>query len=175
MVTAHSAACRPGTYKASAKDAYCTKCPPHSYSQQEKASECTCEKGYYRADMDLRSMACTRPPSAPENGISTLNDTSVALEWRPPRESGGRGDLAYNVHCRKCAPDGRKCGPCGGGVHFTPRQFGLDTTKVFVSGLLPNTDYAFSIEAINGVSDLSPSPKQQLTINITTGQTGTTC
>lgn len=53
------AACRPGTYKASAKDAYCTKCPPHSYSQQEKASECTCEKGYYRADMDLRSMACT--------------------------------------------------------------------------------------------------------------------
>ncbi|XP_027004424.1 ephrin type-A receptor 4b isoform X2 [Tachysurus fulvidraco] len=163
--------CRPGTYKASAKDAYCTKCPPHSYSQQEKASECTCEKGYYRADMDPRSMACTRPPSAPENGISTLNDTSVALEWRPPRESGGRGDLAYNVHCRKCAPDGRKCGPCGGGVHFTPRQFGLDTAKVFVSGLLPNTDYAFSIEAINGVSDLSPSPKQQLTINITTGQT----
>ncbi|KAF4089610.1 hypothetical protein AMELA_G00068210 [Ameiurus melas] len=163
--------CRPGTYKASAKDAYCTKCPPHSYAQQEKASECTCEKGYYRADMDPRSMACTRPPSAPENGISTLNDTSVALEWRPPRDSGGRSDLAYNVHCRKCAPDGRKCGPCGGGVHFTPRQFGLDATKVLVSGLLPNTDYAFSIEAINGVSDLSPSPKQQLTVNITTGQT----
>ncbi|XP_060785606.1 ephrin type-A receptor 4b [Neoarius graeffei] len=163
--------CRPGTYKASAKDAYCTKCPPHSYSQQEKASECTCEKGYYRADMDPRSMACTRPPSAPENGISTLNDTSVALEWRPPRDSGGRSDLAYNVHCRKCASDGRKCGPCGSGVHFTPRQFGLDATKVLVSSLLPNTDYAFSIEAINGVSDLSPSPKQQLTVNITTGQT----
>ncbi|KAB5579830.1 hypothetical protein PHYPO_G00199470 [Pangasianodon hypophthalmus] len=138
---------------------------------RRRRPECTCEKGYYRADMDPRSMACTRPPSAPENGISTLNDTSVALEWRPPRDSGGRSDLAYNVHCRKCAPDGRKCGPCGGGVHFTPRQFGLDATKVLVSGLHPNTDYTFSIEAINGVSDLSPSPKQQLTVNITTGQT----
>uniref|UniRef100_A0A8C1JMU3 receptor protein-tyrosine kinase n=1 Tax=Cyprinus carpio TaxID=7962 RepID=A0A8C1JMU3_CYPCA len=51
--------CRPGTYKASSMDAYCTKCPPHSFSHQEKASECSCEKGFYRADMDPRSMACT--------------------------------------------------------------------------------------------------------------------
>ncbi|KAI4883768.1 hypothetical protein NFI96_004017 [Prochilodus magdalenae] len=52
-------ACRPGTYKASSMDGYCSKCPPHSYSHQERASECACEKGYYRADMDPRSMPCT--------------------------------------------------------------------------------------------------------------------
>lgn len=127
---------------------------------------------YIHSGVLTHCVSSSGPPSAPENGISTLNDTSVALEWRPPRDSGGRSDLAYNVHCRKCASDGRKCGPCGSGVHFTPRQFGLDATKVLVSSLLPNTDYAFSIEAINGVSDLSPSPKQQLTVNITTGQTG---
>lgn len=127
---------------------------------------------YIHSGVLTHCVSSSGPPSAPENGISTLNDTSVALEWRPPRDSGGRSDLVYNVHCRKCASDGRKCGPCGSGVHFTPRQFGLDATKVLVSSLLPNTDYAFSIEAINGVSDLSPSPKQQLTVNITTGQTG---
>ncbi|XP_072544403.1 ephrin type-A receptor 4b [Salminus brasiliensis] len=163
--------CRPGTYKASSMDGYCSKCPPHSYSHQEKASECSCEKGYYRADLDPRSMACTRPPSAPENPISTLNDTSVTLEWSPPRDSGGRGDVAYNIHCRKCPGDGRKCSPCGSSVHFVPRQFGLSMAKVLISDLLSNTNYTFSIEAVNGVSDLSPTLKQQVTVNITTGQT----
>lgn len=53
-------ACRPGTYKASATDAYCNKCPAHSSSPQEQAVECTCEKGFYRAEADPRAMACTR-------------------------------------------------------------------------------------------------------------------
>lgn len=53
-------ACRPGTYKASATDAYCTKCPPHSSSPQEQAVECVCDKSYYRAETDPRAMACTR-------------------------------------------------------------------------------------------------------------------
>ncbi|KAL1280764.1 hypothetical protein QQF64_015364, partial [Cirrhinus molitorella] len=163
--------CRPGTYKASSMDAYCTKCPPHSFSHQEKASECSCEKGFYRADMDPRSMACTRPPSAAENPISTLNDTSVTLEWSPPRDSGGRGDVTYNVHCRKCANDGKTCSPCSNSVHFIPRQFGLSIPKVLITDLLSNTNYTFSVEAVNGVSDLSPTPKQEVTVNITTGQT----
>ncbi|KAL2076486.1 hypothetical protein ACEWY4_027917 [Coilia grayii] len=166
-----SGACTPGFYKAEATEARCEECPPHSYSHQERASECTCEKGYYRADGDPRSMACTHPPSAPENPISTINDTSVTLEWSPPRDSGGRGDVAYNVHCRKCSSDGRKCGPCGGGLHFAPRQFGLSVAKVQVTDLLPHTNYSFSIEAVNGVSDLSPSARQQVTVNITTSQT----
>ncbi|KAG7487436.1 hypothetical protein MATL_G00023300, partial [Megalops atlanticus] len=163
--------CRPGFFKASALDAHCAKCPPHSHSPQERAVECACEKGYYRAELDPRSMACTRPPSAPESPISTINETSVTLEWSPPRDTGGRGDVTYSVHCRKCSGDGRKCGPCGGGLHFTPRQFGLSLTKVQVTDLLPHTNYTFSVEAVNGVSDLSPSPRQLISVNITTSQT----
>ncbi|XP_042285844.1 ephrin type-A receptor 4b isoform X1 [Thunnus maccoyii] len=163
--------CRPGTYKASATDAYCTKCPPHSSSPQEQAIECICEKGFYRADTDPRSMACTRPPSAPENPISTVNETCVTLEWSPPRDTGGRGDITYRLHCRKCTGDGKKCTPCGSSVHFVPRQFGLSSATVLVTDLQPDSNYSFTIESQNGVSDFSPTPRGTVVINITTSQT----
>lgn len=163
--------CRPGTYKASATDAYCTKCPPYSSSPQEQAVECACEKGFHRAESDPRSMACTRPPSAPENPISTVNETCVTLEWSPPRDTGGRGDITYSLHCRKCTGDGRKCTPCGGSVHFIPRQFGLLSTAVLVTDLQPDSNYSFTVESQNGVSDLSPTPRGTVVINVTTSQT----
>ncbi|XP_067330691.1 ephrin type-A receptor 4b isoform X1 [Channa argus] len=163
--------CRPGTYKASATDAYCTKCPPHSSSPQEQAVECICEKGYYRAETDPRSMACTRPPSAPENPITTVNETCVTLEWSLPRDTGGRGDITYSIHCRKCSGDGRKCTPCGSSVHFVPRQFGLSSATVLVSDLQPDSNYSFIIESQNGVSDLSPTLRGSVVINVTTSQT----
>uniref|UniRef100_A0A8C1WYB3 receptor protein-tyrosine kinase n=1 Tax=Cyprinus carpio TaxID=7962 RepID=A0A8C1WYB3_CYPCA len=176
-VDGHCQPCRSGFYKASAMDAYCVKCPPHSYSHQDKASECVCERGFYRAQSDPRSMACTRPPSAPGNPISMVNETAVTLEWSPPRESGGRGDVTYSVHCRKCsaeagaAGDGEKCVPCGSGPHFNPRQFGLMHPRVLVTELQPHTNYTFNIEALNGVSDLSPSPRHLVSVNVTTSQT----
>ncbi|CAJ1072002.1 ephrin type-A receptor 3-like isoform X2 [Xyrichtys novacula] len=163
--------CRPGTYKASATDAYCTKCPPHSSSPQEQAVECVCEKGFYRAESDPRSMACTRPPSAPENPISTVNETCVMLEWSPPRDTGGRGDITYSLHCRKCSGDGKKCTPCGSSVHFVPRQFGLMSASVLVTDLQPDSNYSFTVESQNGVSDLSPTPRGTVVINVTTSQT----
>ncbi len=107
-----------------------------------------------------------------------VNETAVTLEWSPPRESGGRGDVTYSVHCRKCsgeagaAGDGEKCVPCGSGPHFNPRQFGLMHPRVLVTELQPHTNYTFNIEALNGVSDLSPSPRQPVSVNITTSQTG---
>ncbi|XP_058501485.1 ephrin type-A receptor 4b isoform X2 [Solea solea] len=163
--------CRPGAYKASATDAYCTKCPPHSSSPQEQAVECVCDKSFYRAETDPRSMACTRPPSAPEHPISTANETCVTLEWSPPRETGGRGDITYSLHCRKCSDDGKKCAPCGSSVHFVPRQFGLSSTTVLVTDLQPDSNYSFTIESQNGVSDLSPTPRGTVVINVTTSQT----
>ncbi|XP_016897841.1 ephrin type-A receptor 3-like isoform X2 [Cynoglossus semilaevis] len=163
--------CRPGTYKASATDAYCTKCPPHSSSPQEQAVECVCDKSYYRAETDPRAMACTRPPSTPENPISTVNETCVTLEWSSPRETGGRGDVTYSLHCRKCSDDGKKCTPCGSSVHFVPRQFGLSSTTVLVTDLQPDSNYSFTIESQNGVSDLSPTPRGTVVINVTTSQT----
>ncbi|CAF94972.1 unnamed protein product, partial [Tetraodon nigroviridis] len=164
-------ACRPGTYKASATDAYCTKCPPHSSSPQDQAVECTCEKGFYRAETDPRSMACTRPPSPPENPISTVNETCVTLEWTLPRDTGGRGDVTYSIHCRKCSGDGRKCAPCGSSVHFVPRQYGLATTTVQITDLQPDSNYSFTVESQNGVSDLSPTPRGTVIVNVTTSQT----
>ncbi|KAL3054973.1 hypothetical protein OYC64_017820 [Pagothenia borchgrevinki] len=163
--------CRTGTYKASATDAYCTKCPPHSSSPQEQAVECVCEKGFYRAEADPRSMACSRPPSAPENPISTVNETCVTLEWSPPRDTGGRGDISYSLHCRKCSGDGRKCTPCGSSVHFVPRQFGLSSASVLVTDLQPDSNYSFTVESQNGVSDFSPTPRGMVVINVTTSQT----
>nr|XP_020471847.1 ephrin type-A receptor 3-like isoform X2 [Monopterus albus] len=163
--------CRPGTYKASASDAYCTKCPPHSSSPQEQAIECICEKGFYRAESDPRSMACTRPPSAPENPITTVNETCVTLEWSPPRDTGGRGDVTYSLHCTKCSGDGKKCAPCGSSVHFIPRQFGLSSASVLVTDLQPDSNYTFTIESQNGVSELSPTLRGAVVINVTTSQT----
>uniref|UniRef100_A0AAQ4QLR2 receptor protein-tyrosine kinase n=1 Tax=Gasterosteus aculeatus aculeatus TaxID=481459 RepID=A0AAQ4QLR2_GASAC len=163
--------CRPGTYKASATDAYCTKCPPHSSSPQEQAFECVCERGFYRAETDPRSMACTRSPSAPENPISTVNETCITLEWSPPRDTGGRGDVTYSLHCRKCSGDSRKCTPCGSSIHFVPRQFGLSSPTVLVTDLQPDSNYSFTVESQNGVSDLSPTPKGTVVINVTTSQT----
>lgn len=112
------------------------------------------------------------PPSAPENPISTVNETCVTLEWSPPRDMGGRGDVTYSLHCRKCSGDGRKCTPCGNSVHFVPRQYGLSSAKVLVTDLQPDSNYSFTIESQNGVSDLSPTPRGTVVINVTTSQTG---
>ncbi|XP_040204621.1 ephrin type-A receptor 3-like [Rana temporaria] len=162
--------CRPGFYKALLTDSYCTKCPPHSFSLQDSSAECTCERGYYRAKSDPKSMACTRPPSAPDNPISTVNETSVIMEWSPPEDSGGRMDITYNVHCRRCLLEGQKCSPCGSGIHYIPRQFGLPHARVLITDLLPYTNYTFDIEALNGVSEMSFGPKQFISVNITTSQ-----
>ncbi|XP_041419444.1 ephrin type-A receptor 3 isoform X2 [Xenopus laevis] len=162
--------CRPGFYKALLTDTYCTKCPPRSYSLQDSAAECTCEKDFYRAEADPKSSACTKPPSAPDNPVITVNETSVIMEWSPPDDTGGRLDVSYNIHCRRCHAEMQKCSPCGSGIHYLPRQFGLDLPRVLVTDLLPYTNYTFDIEAVNGVSELSSGPKQFISVNVTTSQ-----
>lgn len=121
-------------------------------------------------------MFTSGPPSAPDNPISTVNETAVTLEWSPPQDIGGRGDVTYSVHCKKCSgaarEAGERCVPCGGSAHFNPRQFGLQHPRVQITELQPRTNYTFSIEAANGVSELSPSPRPGVTVNITTSQTG---
>lgn len=112
------------------------------------------------------------PPSAPENPISTVNETCVTLEWSPPRDTGGRGDITYSIHCRKCSGEGRKCAPCGSSVHYIPRQYGLLSTTVQVTDLQPDSNYSFTVESQNGVSDLSPTPRGTVAVNVTTSQTG---
>lgn len=104
--------------------------------------------------------------------ISVVNETSVILEWHPPRETGGRGDVVYNIVCKKCRADRRACSHCDDNVDFVPRQLGLTESRVLISNLLAHTLYSFEIQAVNGVSNKSPYPAQHVSIDITTNQAG---
>ncbi|KAJ7424103.1 Ephrin type-A receptor 4 [Willisornis vidua] len=167
----HHLACKIGYYKALSTDVACAKCPPHSYSIWEGSTSCTCDRGFFRAENDAASMPCTRPPSAPQHLISNVNETSVNLEWSPPQNKGGREDISYNVVCKRCgAGDLGHCRSCGSGVHFSPQQNGLKTTKVSITDLLAHTNYTFEVWAVNGVSKQNPSQDQAVSVTVTTNQ-----
>uniref|UniRef100_A0A8C6WVN2 receptor protein-tyrosine kinase n=1 Tax=Neogobius melanostomus TaxID=47308 RepID=A0A8C6WVN2_9GOBI len=163
-------ACKIGYYRALASDGLCMKCPLHSYSTREGSTSCTCDKGFFRSETDPASMPCTRPPTAPLHLISNVNETSVNLEWTAPHSSGGRQDLTYNVVCKRCGPDGRRCQPCGNGVHFSPQQLSLRTNRVAITELQAHTNYTFEVWAVNGVSTQSPGPEQAVSVTVTTNQ-----
>lgn len=69
-----SAACRAGFYKAKSTDPGCAKCPPHSHSLRDGATICDCHAGFFRADTDPPSMACTR-----KSTHADTNDTCMHL------------------------------------------------------------------------------------------------
>nr|XP_014350287.1 PREDICTED: ephrin type-A receptor 3 [Latimeria chalumnae] len=162
--------CRPGFYKAFSGNIKCAKCPPYSSTQEEGSVSCKCGKNYFRAVKDPPSMACTRPPSAPRNLISNINETSVILDWGWPSDTGGRKDVTFSVVCKRCGVNSKQCDLCKGNVRFLPRQTGLTNTTVMVVDLLAHTNYTFEIEAVNGVSNLSSAPRQFAAVSITTNQ-----
>ncbi|CAG5978354.1 unnamed protein product [Menidia menidia] len=131
---------------------------------------CVCRNGYYRTDSDPLQMPCTTVPSAPQNVISSVNETSVMLEWMPPRDSGGREDVVFNIICKSCGGGRGGCTRCGDNVQFLPRQLGLTESRVYISELLAHTQYTFEVQAVNGVSDQSPYSPQYSSVNITTNQ-----
>ncbi|XP_054643890.1 ephrin type-A receptor 3 isoform X1 [Dunckerocampus dactyliophorus] len=170
--------CRAGFYKSTLGNVECSKCPPHSYAHHEGSLHCGCEKNYFRAEGDPASMACTRPPSAPRNVISSINETSVILDWSWPEDTGGRRDITFTVLCKRCRAGGAngsnggspRCEPCRSNVRFLPRATGLQNTTVTVGDLLAHTNYTFEIEAQNGVSLLAPKMRQYAAVTITTNQ-----
>uniref|UniRef100_A0A8C5H8I0 receptor protein-tyrosine kinase n=1 Tax=Gouania willdenowi TaxID=441366 RepID=A0A8C5H8I0_GOUWI len=134
-------ACTAGFYKARSVDPACAKCPPHSYSLRDGATVCDCHTGYFRADSDPASMSCTQPPSAPQQLISVVNETSVVLEWAPPRRLGGRSDAIYSVD------------RLGENPHLT------------------HTRYTFTVHARNGVSRASGAGSApSVSVSVTTNQ-----
>ncbi|MBN3313347.1 EPHA7 protein, partial [Atractosteus spatula] len=164
------AACGRGFYKSSSQDLQCSRCPAHSFNDKEGSSRCDCEDGYYRAISDPPSVACTRPPSAPQNLIYNINQTTVSLEWSPPADSGGRNDVTYRIMCRRCSWEQEECVPCGSNVGFVPQQSGLVDTYVTIMDLLAHANYTFEVEAVNGVSDLSHTQRLFAAVSIATGQ-----
>ncbi|XP_072264754.1 ephrin type-A receptor 7 isoform X2 [Pyxicephalus adspersus] len=162
--------CGRGFYKSSSQDLQCSRCPAHSFSDREGSSRCDCEDGYYRAYSDPSYIACTRPPSAPQNLIYNINQTTVTLEWSPPADSGGRSDVTYRVICKRCSWEQGECVPCGNTVGYVPQQSGLVDTYITVVDLVAHANYTFEVEAVNGVSDLSRSQRLFAAVSITTGQ-----
>ncbi|KAM7006286.1 ephrin type-A receptor 8 isoform 5-T5 [Tautogolabrus adspersus] len=192
-------ACEVGFYKPVAGDGLCGKCPQHSHSETRAALSCPCDSNYYRAADDPAAAPCSRPPSAPVSVISSVNGTSVNLEWDRPLDTGGRSDLQYSVLCQKCSGEGGLCEDClsypggsgggktgasvgvggGGGlvertgsaaVRFVPRQTGLTEPWVTVLNLVAHTNYSFRILAMNAVTHLSNEPSLYAVANITTNQ-----
>ncbi|KAM6172550.1 ephrin type-B receptor 2 isoform 3-T3 [Erethizon dorsatum] len=162
--------CPSGTFKPNQGDEACTHCPINSRTTSEGATNCVCRNGYYRADLDPLDMPCTTIPSAPQAVISSVNETSLVLEWTPPRDSGGREDLVYNIICKSCGSGRGACTRCGDNVQYAPRQLGLTEPRIYISDLLAHTQYTFEIQAVNGVTDQSPFSPQFASVNITTNQ-----
>ncbi|XP_036792628.1 ephrin type-A receptor 5 [Oncorhynchus mykiss] len=162
--------CRAGFFRSVLQTPACSKCPPHSFTRVQGSVGCTCEEGYYRRDSDPPNMACTRPPSAPRNAISNVNETSVFLEWAVPEETGGRKDVSYNILCRKISVDSRRYEECESTVRFLPQRNSLRNNSVMVADLLAHTNYTFEVEAVNGVSELTNPGRQFVSLNVTTNQ-----
>uniref|UniRef100_A0A8C3ADF2 Ephrin type-A receptor 7 n=1 Tax=Cyclopterus lumpus TaxID=8103 RepID=A0A8C3ADF2_CYCLU len=168
-------ACEVGFYKPVAGNGLCGKCPQHSHSETRAALSCPCDSNYYRAADDPPAASCSRPPSAPVNVISSVNGTSVNLEWDRPLDTGGRSDLKYSVLCQKCLGEGKPCEDCRLGtaaVRFVPHQTELTEPWVTVLNLVAHTNYSFRLLAMNAVTHLSNEPSPYALVNITTNQAG---
>ncbi|XP_029987416.1 ephrin type-B receptor 3b isoform X10 [Sphaeramia orbicularis] len=163
-------ACSPGTFKSKQGDGFCLPCPANSRASSGAASVCSCRNGYYRSDADSPDSPCTTVPSAPRSVISSVNETSLVLEWSEPRDMGGRDDTFYNVICKKCLPERGMCSRCDDNVDISPRHLGLTQRRVAVRNLQAHTQYSFEIQAVNGVSNKSPYTPQFSAVNITTNQ-----
>ncbi|XP_067282738.1 ephrin type-A receptor 7 isoform X1 [Pseudorasbora parva] len=165
-------ACPPGTYKMSSRQQECFPCPENSKAEEEGSVVCVCEDDHFRTPLDAPSAPCTRPPSPPRDLVYTLKQSTLILDWAGPQDSGGRGDLSYSIGCRRCVGPPRaplvQCEPCGASVGFVPQQSGLMERTVTVVNLLPNSNYSFSVEARNGVSELLPNKRFHAQVNIST-------
>uniref|UniRef100_A0A1A8RJA7 Ephrin type-A receptor 10 n=2 Tax=Nothobranchius rachovii TaxID=451742 RepID=A0A1A8RJA7_9TELE len=159
-------ACPPGSYKMSSRQQECFSCPDNSIAEEEGSVVCVCEEDNFRTPLDNPSAPCTRPPSPPRDLVYTLKQSTLILDWSPPSDSGGRVDLTYSVGCRRCV--GRQCEPCGASVGFVPQQVALTDRTVTVVNLLPNTNYTFTVEALNGVSELLPNKRFYSQVHVST-------
>ncbi|KAK5854830.1 hypothetical protein PBY51_004988 [Eleginops maclovinus] len=154
----------------SSRQQECFPCPANSVAEEEGSVECVCEEDHFRTPLDTPSAPCTRPPSPPRDLVYTLKQSTLILEWAAPSDTGGRVDLTYSVGCRRCV--GRQCEPCGPSVGFVPQQVGLTERTVTLVNLLPNTNYTFTVEALNGVSELLPNKRFYTQVNVSTSLPG---
>ncbi|XP_055863508.1 ephrin type-B receptor 1-B-like isoform X3 [Biomphalaria glabrata] len=155
-------ACPAGTYKWSEGSDACEDCPSYSNST-EGSAECMCQPKYYRSPGDPKSKPCTQPPSAPQNPvIESQTATSVTLSWTHPADLGNRQDLNYRIVCQKCSGD----------VLFLPGWTGFNVTRVTLSRLEGGKTYEVIIYSENGVTSVSGTQAQSVSVNIVTQSLG---
>jgi len=125
-------------------------CPEHSTAPYTGSAECRCNTGYYRANHDSRSMACTKPPSAPQNlTLNFVDQSTVMLSWKAPKFLGGRTDTVYRVTCDACSY----------GVTYIPNKERFNESEITISGLNPVSQYHFKVYAENGVTAKAGEPE----------------
>ncbi|XP_013771172.1 ephrin type-B receptor 2-like isoform X2 [Pundamilia nyererei] len=110
---------------------------------------CMCKAGY---EAVANGTVCKAVPSAPQNVISIVNETSLILEWSPPKESGGREDVVYNIICKSCGSGRSGCTRCGDNVQFIPRQLGLTNTRYTSVNITTNQAAPSIVSIIHQVS-----------------------
>ena len=121
--------------------------------------ECRCNEGYYRAQPDPRTAACTRAPSAPRNLTRRfLDQTTLMLTWDPPLDEGGRSDTQYKVECDVCSSL----------ITFSPAS-PSSQSSVTLSHLQQGSTYTIRVFAINGVSNLSLENDNYAEVSVSTG------
>ncbi|XP_029379854.1 ephrin type-A receptor 4-like isoform X2 [Echeneis naucrates] len=167
-------ACSVGFYKAKSSDTGCSKCPPHSHSLRDGATVCDCHSGYFHADSDPPSMACTQPPSAPQQLISVVNETSVVLEWAPPRRLGGRSDTSYSLECLICQAGSHN----RGAGKALPRNHSTPQPEAQQSGLGMQSDQGIvgsDVQAGRGVLQTRPVPQDYLRLGTGSSSSSQLC
>ncbi|GMT02237.1 hypothetical protein PENTCL1PPCAC_24411 [Pristionchus entomophagus] len=165
---AHGCVCKAGFQ---ISDGGCQKCPPTHFSGRNATScipsclprsiansdrtKCECENGFYRLDDD-NGAPCYGVPSDVQNLRAVkIGPTDVELEWTRPVDDGGLSELKYLVHCDS--------GPCG--LFNKVRE-----ERAFISGLSPDTNYVFRVDAINQVSaQHSFHPGDGMIVSVRTG------
>ncbi|XP_008287255.1 ephrin type-A receptor 2a isoform X2 [Stegastes partitus] len=158
-------ACKPGYFKPSVSSELCHVCPDNTKPSAAGATECLCEEGFFRSPSDPPTSACSAPPSAPQDLVSTTLSAEgrLQLSWSPPLVTGGRSDLTYSVVCEHC--DEGLCIPCGEKIRFETGPADLQDTSVIVNDLDSHLNYTFTVEAHSGVSEFSA---ERATATITT-------
>ncbi|XP_063305862.1 ephrin type-B receptor 4 [Pelobates fuscus] len=159
-------ACLMGTFKPTVGDMPCQPCPLNSLTAAPGATVCNCKTGHFRAPADPATDSCTTPPLAPRSIVAHVNGSVVDLDWSEPLDSGGRGDLYYEVQCLECAVNAQ-CISCTR-LTFSPRPNRLLERKLRVSGLRPRMTYNFRVLALNGVSERSGIGAMGEELNVTT-------
>lgn len=82
----------------------------------------------------------SEPPSAPQQLISVVNETSVVLEWAPPRRLGGRSDTSYSLECLICQTGSQTGSHSQTGGKAQPRNHSISQLEAQHIGLGMQSD-----------------------------------